>query len=150
MALNRKPSPERPDHTTATAGSSGEITAQEPGSGKPVHRRGGDESQADIDVGTVASPVDLTTGDFNSGQRNVGGAEALAGDLISDDTNTFTVEVDWLDDDNNVTRTYSPSALTDVTEIQFNLIVRSDRFEVRVTDTSGGAQNNVHGSVNAH
>lgn len=151
MALKAPVAISRPDHTKVTVGDQGDATNQEAGTGKNVIRRGGTEAECDIDVATVAEPHDLIDdGNFESGMRVTGGAEALAGDLISADGATFTVEVDWLNEDGEVLRTHDPSALQDVTELDFNLIVRSDRFEVRVMDTSGGAQNNIHGSINAH
>lgn len=149
MALKR-PDIERPDGARLNAGNEGDVTDQEPGSGKPVFRRGADESNADIDMGTASSPFDLSDADFASGVRNTGGAEALAGEFTSDDSETFSVEVDWLNDDNEVVLTHTPSGLTDATDVDFNLIVRSDRFELRLTDTSGASQNNVHGTANAH
>lgn len=149
MGINRNPVGHT-DNARQIVGNQQDVLDQEPGSGKPVMRRGGPESEADIDVGTAASPIDLTGGDFESGSKNAGGAEALGGKFISDDNNTFSVEIDWLDDDGNVAITSSPASLTDVTDVEFNLVMRSDRFEVRLTDTSGGAQNNVHGTANAH
>lgn len=146
----KSPDIQRRDGSRLSAGAEGDVIAQEPGSGKAVHRRGADEANADIDIGTAASPRDLDAdGDYESDNRNVGGAEALAGEVVSDDGATFTVYVDWLNDDNEVVITHSPSALTDVTDVDFNLIVRSDRFKVRVEDTSGG-QNRIHGTINAH
>lgn len=150
MAI-KTPDTERPDHAGLVTGDQGDVMNQEPGSGKQVLRRGGPESEADIDIGTASSPVDLDGGnnDFDSGAKNAGGAEALAGEITSDDGATFTVFVDWLNDSEEVVITHSPSGLTDVTDVDFNLIMRSDRFKVRVEDTSGG-QNRVHGTMNAH
>lgn len=150
MALRKSPaSIEFPDHTVPVAGDQGNQIAQEPTSGKQVYRRGAVEAQADIDIGTNASPHDLNTSDFESGPKNAGGAEALAGEITSQDSATFSVKVDWLNDENEVIITHEPAGLTDVTDVNFNLIMRSDRFELRVTDTSGG-QNRIHGTANAH
>lgn len=151
MAIRTNPTgTSRQDNTKEVVGNTGDPLDQESGSGKPVMRRGGDESNSDIDVGTTSSQVDLSNGDFDSGTKNAGGAEALAGKLVSDSSETFSVEVKWLDDNENTTIKATPSALTDVTDVEFNLIMRSDRFDVKVTDTSGNSPNNVHGSINAH
>lgn len=142
---------ERPDHTRSVAGNQGNVMDQEPGSGKQVLRKGGAESEADINIGTAANPRDLNGGanDFASGPKNVGGSEAIAGEIISDDAAQFNVLVDWLDADDNVVATHNPPAIQGVTDVQFNLVSRSDRFEVRVEDASGG-QNRIHGSINSH
>lgn len=151
MAINDNPHPERQDGSSIVVGDQGDAINQEPETGKQVYRRGASEAQADIDVGTSSSPRDLIAdGDFNSDARNAGGAEALAGKFISDDGNTFSVKVDWLNDDDETVITHEPAALTDVTDVEFNLIMRSDRFKVRIEDTSSAGQNNVHGTVNAH
>lgn len=151
MALGDPVNIPREDGTSIGVGDQGDPEAQEPETGKPVHRRGGTEEQCDIDVATASSPYDLIAeGDFESGMKNTGGAEALAGEIKSDDSNTFTVEVNWLNEDGEVLLTHSPAALVDATDLDFHLIVRSDRFEVCVTDTSGAGQNGIHGSVNAH
>lgn len=151
MALNRNVEIERPDHTRLGVGNQGDPTAQEPESGKSVTRRGGTESEADINVGQAGAPRDLDGGanDFDSGPKNVGGSEAIAGQVISEDDATFNVEIDWLDSDENVVLTHNPSALQGVTDVDFNVISRSDRFKVRIEDASGGT-NNVRGSINAH
>ena len=151
MAVRTTVTIPRPDHTEGITGSQGDLTDQEPGTGKSIIRRGAGESNADIDVGTASSARDLIAdGDFDSGAKNAGGAEALAGKFISDDSNTFSVFVDWLNDDDETVITSNPAALTDVTDVEFNLIMRSDRFKLRVEDTSAAGQNNVHGSANAH
>jgi len=142
---------ERPDHVTSISGDQGDPMNQEPGSGKQVYRRGAGESQADIDIGAASSPRDLDGGnnDFDSGAKNAGGAEALAGEITSDDSANFNVLVDWLDNDENVVITHDPASLQGVSDVEFNLVMRSDRFKVRVEDTSGG-QNRIHGTVNSH
>lgn len=142
----------RPDHTSVGVGDQGDPVSQEPDSGKQIQRKGAGSEEADIDIATSSSPHDLIDdGDFESGQRSTGGAAELAGEIVSDDNNSFSVFVDWLDDDGNVLITHNPDALTDVPDrVDFDMIVRSDHFEVRVTDTSGGSQNNIHGTVNSH
>lgn len=143
------PDTPRPDHSRLGVGDQGTPVRQEEDSGKQIQRKGAGSTEADIDIATADSPLDLAGGDFESGQRSTGGAEALAGEIVSDDSATFTVFIDWLNDDGDVLITHNPAALTDVTDVDFNLIIRSDHFEVRVTDTSGG-QNQINGSVNAH
>lgn len=151
MALNRNPSIERPDHSTVTVGNEGDPTAQEPESGKNVTRKGASAEQADIDVAAVNEPYDLVAeGDYASGQRDTGGAEGIAGDIESADGNTFTVEIDWLSDDGEVLKTHAPSAMADAVNLDFNIVARSDHFEVRITDTSNAGSNGIHGTVNAH
>lgn len=140
----------RPDHTSVGVGDQGDPVSQEPDSGKQIQRKGAGAEEADIDIATSSSPHDLDAdGDFETGQRSTGGAEALAGEIVSDDSATFSVFIDWLDDDGNVLITHNPAALTDVTDVDFNIIVRSDHFELRVSDTSGG-QNRIHGTANCH
>lgn len=140
-----------PDGSAQVVGNQGDVMDQEPGSGKQVLRRGGPESEADINIGTASNPLDLDGGanDFDSGARNVGGSEAIAGEIISDDSANFNVLVDWLDANDNVVITHSPSAIQGVSDVEFNLVSRSDRFKVRVEDASGG-QNRIHGSINSH
>lgn len=148
MALNSRGT-NRPDHSRLVVGDEGDEIHQESGTGKQVHRKGAVSAEADIDIATSSSPMDLADGDFESDQRSTGGAEALAGEVVSDDSATFSVFVDWMDDDGNVLITHNPAALTDVTDVDFNLIIRSDHFEVRISDTSGG-QNRIHGTINSH
>lgn len=150
MTIDETP-PERPDFSTVLVGDNDEALNQEVGTGKAVFRRGAEEAQADIDIGSQSSPHDLIgDGDFTSGNRNTGGAEALAGFITSDDDRNFTITVTWNDSDNQSIISDSPDPLTQTSEVKFNLIVRSDRFDVTVTDESGAGQNNIRGSVNAH
>lgn len=151
MALNGQPAVERADHTRVAVGNQGDSMNQEAVTGKQVIRRGGEEADADMNIGTASNPQDLDGGsnDYDSGARNVGGSEAIAGQIVSDDSAQFNVHVDWLDADDNVVITHSPAALQGVTDVDFTLVSRSDRFKVRVEDASGG-QNRVHGSINAH
>lgn len=121
---------------------------QEPGSGKVVYRRGAVASEADIDIGNVSNPLDLTQSNFSSGVRDAGGAEALAIEVIDDDGYTFNVEVDWYDDNGNITITHSPPSLTQVSDVEANLIMRSDKFELRIENNNGATS--VHGTANAH
>lgn len=133
MALKNNPDA-RPDH-------------------KPVNRRGGTEEDTDVNMGTAASPVDIGSGgsgNFDSGVRNTGGAEAIAGEFESDDNNNFKVEIDWIDSNDNVVKTHAPSATNGVTDVEFSFRIRSDRWKLRVEDTSGANQNRVHGSANTH
>lgn len=130
-------------------GNEGIAIDQEADTGKGLMRLGGDAAQADIDVGTAASPHDLQSGDYESGDKDAGGAQYLAGKLKSAQDANFTVTVDWLDDDGNTTISSSPSALTDTSDVEFNLLMRSDKFKVSITDTSGGA-NDLQGTINAH
>lgn len=139
MALDPDP-PERPDHA-----------AREPSTGKGVVRRGAEAAESDIDIATKGSPRDLTSSDegtYESGQRDTGGAEAIGGHILDDNGNTFDVEIDWLDDEGNVLVTYAPSELTNVSDVTFNIVARSDHFELRVKDNSGATS--VHGTANAH
>lgn len=131
-------------------GSEGIAIDQEADTGKALMRLGGEAAQADIDVGDTGTPHDLTSADYTSGGRDAGGAQYIAGLIVSDQSNTFSVKVDWLDDDGNVTATTQPSALTDATEVDFNLRMRSDKFEVTISDTSGAANNDIRGTINAH
>lgn len=151
MALN-SPSTPRPDGTKQVTGNEGEVVRQEAVSGKQVYRKGGDADEADIDVGTEANPHDLDGGsnDFSSDNKNAGGAGALVMQVESDDSASFNIHVDWLDDEENVVITTSKAALQGVTEVEkAALRMRSDRFRVRIEDASGG-QNRIHGSCNAH
>lgn len=151
MALNNPANIEFPDGARPVVGNQGDVVAQEPSSGKQVHRRGGDESATDVNVGTVAEPRDLIAdGDFSTGTRNTGGAEALAGEFVSTDSNAFNVLVDWLDADENVVHTHAPAPIQGVTDVDFSLRVRSDRWQLRVEDASGAGQNRVRGSANVH
>lgn len=148
MALRSGSDIERPDHTRSISGSTGDVMDQEPGTGKGVYRKGAATEEADVDVGSVNEPLDLTAGNFASGQKDTGGAEALAGHIIDDNGNLFNVEIDWMDEDGNVLVTDSRDTLNGVSDVQFNLVIRSDHFEVRIEDNNGATA--VHGSVNAH
>lgn len=150
MALRTSSSVERPDHTKEITGGEGDRMAQEPTSGKGIYRKGAATEEADLDIAAANDTLDLTgdDGPYESGQKSTGGAEALAGHIVSDDGNTFDVRIDWMADDGTVLVTEDRAALTNVSDIQFNLVVRSDHFEVRLVDNTGAAQ--VHGSVNAH
>lgn len=150
MALRDQADIEHPSGTRPIAGDQGERMRQEPNTGKGIYRKGAEEAEADIDIATSSSPIDLTGADgpFESGQRSTGGAEALAGHILDDNGNTFDVRVDWMDDQGNVLVTDDRSSLTGVSDVKFNLVVRSDHFEVRVVDNGGATA--VHGTVNAH
>lgn len=139
---------ERPDSVKVIGGEDGLPISQETGTGKPVYRRGAEAAVADIDIGTASNPLDLTTGSFESGERNAGGAEALAIKLVDDTGGTFDVKVDWLNDDGNVTITEERAAMTNVSDLEANLIMRSDRFNLRVLNNSGATE--THGTANAH
>lgn len=132
MALNNDPTG-HPDH-------------------KPVYRRGASETETDVNVGTTDNPVDMIdAGDYDSGPRNTGGAEAIAGEFETDDGNAFNVEIDWLDANEDVVATHDPPAAQGVTgSIEFAWRVRSDRWRLRVEDASGAAQNRIRGSANTH
>lgn len=146
---------ERPAYSKVIVGDQGDRVNQEPDSGKQIIRRGAASGEADIDVGNPTTPHDLIgNGDYDSGPKNAGGAEALAGLLNSLDDERFSVKIDWLNDEGDTTITSSPGALQNVDtskeDLSFNLIMRSDRFKVRIVDESGAAQNEIVGTVNAH
>lgn len=149
MAVDETPD-EAPDGTIRIVGNQGLVLDQETDSGKQIYRRGAGAPQSDIDIGSKGNPNDLADGDFDSGNKNAGGAGVLAGKVQSLDDETFTVKIKWLDDENNETVETSPKILQDQTDLEFSLRMRSDRFKVVVTDTSGANQNEVVGSVNAH
>lgn len=119
--------------------------------GRQVTRTGNVTTQSNIDIGAQGSPHDLIAdGGFDSGARNVAGANALSGKVQSQDSNTFSVHVDWNDADGNTILTSSPSSLSAVTDVEFRLIVRSPNFNLRVTDDSGAAQNEILGTAIGH
>lgn len=152
MAVNPNPA-EFPGNGFPVVGDKGLRTAQEPSTGKPINRLGGESAQSDVDIGTADEPVNIGTGGskFESGTRDTGGAQELSGTVISDQSNTFNIKVEWQDDDGNSLREEAPSSLQGVTDVtEFNLIVKSDHFNLIVEDASGNATNEVHGSANAH
>jgi len=148
MALRESPDNARPDNTVSPVGNEGDREKQEPGSGKPIIRRGAGEANSDIDIGSVSNTIDLTGGRFETDPRNAGGAEALALEIVDDSGGTFDVTVQWLTDDNSVAIEHTPPALTNVTDLEANLIMRSDRFKLIVENNSSATQ--VHGTGNAH
>lgn len=126
---------------------------QEPGTGKALFRLGGDSAESDIDIGSEANPVAIGSGGsaFESGQRQTGGATEVAITAVSKQRNPFNVEIDWLDENGNLLRKESPSALQGTEDIEkATIIAVSDNFELRLADASGGATNEVYGSANAH
>lgn len=141
--------PDRSPNSKLTVGTEGAPYAQD--DQKSINRMGAGAEDADVDIGTSSSPHDLDSGNnnFSSGIRSVGGATELSGQIISDDNAQFNIKVDWVDDDGNVAITHAKPALQGVTDVYFNIIMRSDRFKLRVEDASGG-QNRVHGSSNSH
>lgn len=119
--------------------------------GRQITRRGNTSTESSVSLGTASSPFDLIAeSDFESSIRDVGGVTAVSGKFESDDANTFSIFVDWVDEDDNVVITSNPSALTDVTDVEFRLVARVGRFKLRVEDTSGASQNKVHGTAIAH
>lgn len=152
MVVNESPF-EHPDDVIPTVGSQGLRQRQEPTSGKPINRLGAESAEADIDIGTSNNPTNIGSNgsEFQSGARSTGGAQELTGTVVSDQGNNFDIHIDWLDDNDNLLRTESPSAIQGVNNVDnFNIVTKSDRFELRITDVSGNATNEIHGSANAH
>lgn len=149
MALNT-PRAGRPDHTKKIVGNTDDVMHQESGTGKQVYRRGGTAEQADIDVGLKGSGIDVASATFDSGAKNAGGAEALAGRLSGATGSAFNVIVDWLNDNNEVTISRSDVAAQSTTDIKFNFTMDSDRFKVRIQAISSVSSCKVNGTINAH
>lgn len=93
---------------------------------------------------------DLISSDFTIAETNVSGLAELVLAIESIDTNTFTVTVDWTDGSGNVLYSESPVELTDATDITALFVVKSNHFQLTVTDTSGATQNRIDGTVNVH
>lgn len=126
---------------------------QEPGTGKALFRLGGDSAESDIDIGTVNNPVNIGSDGsaFESGQRQTGGATEVALTAVSATGEPFNVEIEWMDEDGNVLRTEAPDALQGTTDVEkATIIAVSDNFQLRLTDASGNATNEVHGTANSH
>jgi len=142
----------RPDHTRRMVGDNGLPILQD--GEKLVSRAGATSQEADYDVDSDAGePYDLVAeGDFDIGETaEVGGTTELSGIIESKDDEPFTVEVTWRDDDDNDLVSEDKVALENSTRVDIQSIrVKGDRCYIRVTDTSGAAQNNVVGTLNFH
>jgi len=133
----------RPDDTQLIVGGEGTPFSQSAGdfvvTTVPADRR-----DFDVDADLVAE------GGVTLGPVDIGGASALAGGVASDDGNPLAVTVEWLADDGSVLFTRAFGGGSD-TEVQLlDVSVFSDRFQIRIEDDSGAAQNNVTGTFNAH
>lgn len=152
MAFNENPF-QRPDDAIPIVGDQGLRNRQEPTTGKPINRLGGESAESDVDIGTDAEPTNIGNNgsEFKSGIRSTGGAQEITMTVVSDQSNNFDVNIDWYDENGNLLRTESPSPLQAVNDISnANIITKSDNFELRITDVSGAADNEIHGTANAH
>lgn len=126
---------------------------------RSVPRGGAGKAQADFDIlRENGDPWDLIDdGDFSIPTDvdllvppDIGGNAELALGVQSDDNATFSVTVQWVDEDGNVLYEQTPAALQDTTDAYADFKVKGDRFAINVTDTSGDPQNEITGTVNVH
>ena len=149
----------RRDHTALTVGSEGTEILQS--QQKLVSRTGAASTIADTDVESSegGNSWDLVAdGDFvvptnapaGITSYSIGGASEISGAIYSLDSNNFDIKIEWLDNTGATLYTDQPSAIQSVSDVKFNLIVRSDRAKITISDSSGAAQNRILGSMNAH
>ena len=146
----RQPSdvePSIPDYASVVAGSEGMPLLQCCDDQKPVFRPGATAANADFQL----DGYDLIAeGDRIFNAEDIGGASLIVVSLNSND-GPFSVELDLKDRNDNVVRTYTPSMLSNQEEIESRTVpVAADNIDIRVTDESGLAQNQVDGSINIH
>lgn len=101
---------------------------------------------------TVAQQDLIGTGDLTIGPVSVARAEAVLVAANSEDGNTFSVSVDWVDGSGNVIQTQSASdlALASITEDWARVVRKAPEVELTFTDTSGGTANNINAFVDVH
>lgn len=166
MALRSTPPTSRPDHTNIQVGDKGQPILQE--ADKMVVRSGAPGSETDFDIvsNDACECWDLVgDGDFNipgdspdsrTEPPNIGGTSMISGGVVSHDDVTFDITFTWLNDygDPLLSETYSSSTSTEFSANQAiqidRLWVKSDFLEIVITDTSGGGQNEIAGSLNVH
>ncbi len=108
----------------------------------------------EVEIGTVDSPVNVGSNGstFESGTQRIKSATRLSGTITSDDSASINVTVEWLNSDGSVRREQSPPPLQSVADgdvDEFTLNIKSNRFNLKVADASGSADNRVHGSAKA-
>lgn len=136
----------RDDNTATVVGSEGRALAQS--GNKTVTRQGAAAAQADYDFNSY----DLVANDGFETDDNadIGGTDIILFGIESDDNNPFTITVRFFDDDGNVVHSKSPPTMSNVTEVDRFIPVYGDIFDFKIVDKSGGQQNNITGSINAH
>lgn len=92
----------------------------------------------------------IGSGDYSIGETNVKGTSEVSIKFNSADGANFTVTIDWTDGSGNVLYTEDPAGLTGVSDANETVVVGSDYFQLTITDTSGGGQNIISGTVNFH
>jgi len=165
MAIKKSTDIERPDHTSLQAGSEGVEILQD---GQKIVTRGGapaSESDFDIIKDNSGTNWDLAIdGDFNipgdtpasrKDDPDVGGTVKFAGAIISENNNSFDFTIDWVDDNGKVLVSQKFSSSTGGIDSNHNIkfekvYTKGDFMQITITDTSGGANNNIHGSINFH
>lgn len=79
-------------------------------------------------------------------RESVHGAAHVILAAHSDDANSFSVSVRWEDQNGNLIQeeTASELSMSNITDDWSRLVTKAQYIEVTLTDTSGGAQNNVN------
>lgn len=92
----------------------------------------------------------VASGDYTLAETNVRGTGDIVIKVASNDSNTFTVTLEWTDGNSNVLFSQTPAEATDVTSANLKFNTSSNHVQLTITDTSGGGQNNIDGTINAH
>jgi hypothetical protein len=133
-----------PDGATAIVGEEGIEALQE--NGQLVVKTGVGGEQRDYDIDSV-SITDTT--DTVANPTEVGATAELSGAIESDNSEPFTIKVEWQDDDANALYTETFGSDTDI--VLAAVTIKSDNVAVKVQDDSaGGTANSVTGTLNFH
>lgn len=132
------------DFTAPVTGDEGTSVRQS--DSKLVTRSGAAKSVADFDINRDL----VDDGDFESGIIDIGGTSGAAIAVESSQGNSFEVQFELYDDNDNLTTTidstdFTVLAGTDIAEV---VPVFSDRVQAVITDTSNASDNDVSGSIN--
>jgi len=113
---------------------------------KLINRQGAASGEADYDI-----IKDIGDTDFETGSASIGGASEFSGAIESQNGLQFSVKIHWQDEDGNTLYMEEPPGAQNTTDtVIVSVAVKSDFCNVRVTDESGQATNNVTGTINFH
>jgi len=92
----------------------------------------------------------VVAGDITITGLNIDGTTTVIIKGSSSSSNTFNVNLDWVDANGNVLYQERPAASQGTTSVDLNYNVASSYVDITITDTSGAANNVVSFAINAH
>lgn len=90
------------------------------------------------------------SGDYTTSELSVQGTSQIVIKVASDDSETFSVTVDWTDGNGTVLYSQEPAEADSTTDALLVFNTGSAYVQVTITDDSGAGQNQISGTINVH